>query len=389
MRSSREKLVFVVALSAVALMAAGAVFWGWKHQADDAPLGPGAAYDLSAYVKARSVGQWRLVSRMDSPLSFLKQTYCLAVSGDGCIAFGYDDGDVAVFMQAPWNQPEYLCEEEDVEILGTSYFGGAAKFENPWSGGGRVLSLAFDADGVLFAGLPGGVAVRRDWRWEEFLDRPGSRIVSLVVTEDMIFAADAASRVVLCLDREGNVVREIDGRDGADEADSAGFVLPSPHWAMAMGPDGLLRIANPGRRRVEAWTVDGHREFVWGRGGPGVGQFSGCCNPAALAVLDDGRIVTVEKGDLLTVTVFEPDGPQAGTAGEVSCVVAGPDRFTVEDGAVSLAVLPDGTVLVLQTPGGVLSVFEPPPRGAGEARGAGVSPARPAGILPASGEEIR
>ena len=361
MNSSREKLVLVVALSAVALMAAGVVFF--RFTSDDATLGPGATYDLSTYVKARSVGQWRMVSQELA----LQPAYSLAVDGAGRVAVG-GLGEIVLCPVAVWRDEAVKAPFEIVPV--PALFGERSL--------GRVLSLAFDADGALFVGQTDGIALwqpdsRQQRTWVKFLDRPGCSIVNIVVTDDMIFAADAASRTVLCLDRDGNVVRTIDGRDGSGgEPDSVGFVLPSPHWAMAMGADGLLRIANPGRRRVEAWTVDGHREFVWGQGGPGVGQFSGCCNPAALAVLDDGRIVTAEKGDLLTVTVFEPDGPQAGTAGQVSCVIAGPDRFVTEDGAVAVAALPDGTVLVLQTPGGVLSVFEPP---------------RAASVPPVSGEE--
>ena len=359
--------MLVVALSAVALMTAGVFLWPSPPSSDSPPLGPGATDGLSRYAQARSIGEYRLVLQT----STLPWAYCLAVADGGRVAVG-GNGHIGVGTLAEWGNSLMLRRSEWVVPVQT--LAVPALFEER-SSGGRVLSLAFDTDGTLFVGLSGGIVVQgEDVPWKVFFERSGSQIVNIVVTDEMIFAADAASRVVLCLDRDGNLVREIDGRAGEDEADSAGFVLPSPHWGMAMGADGLLRIANPGRRQVEAWTVDGHREFVWGRRGPGVGEFSGCCNPAALAVLDDGRIITAEKGELLTVTAYHPDGPQAGTMGQVARVVAGPDRFRMADGAVSLAVMPDGTVLVLQTPGGVLSVFEPP---------------RDAGILPASGEENR
>jgi len=377
MTSAREKLVLTVALSAVALMAAGSFWWRVnppRGGSSNAPLGPGAAYDLSKHTRTRSGGEYRLLARIPT----LPRAYSMAVDGNGRVAIG-GDGKIVMGTPAAWQA--HGQGDEGAAADGLVTLTVPTMFADQRSDG-RVLSLAFSDDGRLYLGLRGGFAMfhpainQELWPHKLVVDQPGSYFVSLVVTDDTLFAADAASRTVQCFNRRrGFTFREIDGRAGETEADSPGFILPSPHWAMAMGPDGLLRIANPGRRRVEAWTADGHREFVWGQGGPGVGQFSGCCNPAALAVLEDGRIVTAEKGDLLTVTVFEPDGPQSGTAGQVSCVVAGPDRFGLEDGAVSLAVTSDGLVLVLQTPGGMLSVFEPPQRGEGTQRGAGVSPA--------------
>jgi len=350
----------------VVLMAAGSFHFFWRANSSPAgpPAGPGGANDLSKYTQARSVGEYMLAFQTQT----LPRAYCLAVGAGGCVVVG-GDGEIAVDVPVPWQGyptpwrgdpntiPDYsrkvLPAADTLATVSVPVMFAEQRADS------RVLSLAFSGDDdALFVGLRGGIARYSGGQWEKFLDRPGSNIVSLVVTDDMMFAADAASRTVLCVNPDGQIVREIDGKAG--ESGSPGFVLPSPHWGMAMGPDGLLRIANPGKRRVEAWTVDGHREFVWGTAGPGVGQFSGCCNPVALAVLDDGRIVTAEKGELLTVTVYAPDGPQAGTAGQVQCVVAGPDCFRKEDGAVSIAVMPDGTVLVLQTPGGVLSVFEPP-----------------------------
>ena len=63
-----------------------------------------------------------------------------------------------------------------------------------------------------------------------------------------------------------------------------------------MAPDGLLRVVNPGMHRIEAYTPDGDLESFWGRRVDGIEGFCGCCNPANIAILPDGRIVTAEKG---------------------------------------------------------------------------------------------
>ena len=94
-----------------------------------------------------------------------------------------------------------------------------------------------------------------------------------------------------------------------------GFVVPSPYFDVAIAPDGLLRVANPGMHQIEAFTFDGHLELSWGKRGLGIEALCGCCNPSNIAILSDGRIVTAEKG-LPRVKVYS-------ATGEFECVVVG------------------------------------------------------------------
>ena len=86
-----------------------------------------------------------------------------------------------------------------------------------------------------------------------------------------------------------------------------GFIVPSPYFDVAVAPDGLLRVVNPGAHRVEAYTFDGHLELSWGKRGMGIGDFCGCCNPSNIAILPDGRVVTAEKG-IPRVKVYSASG---------------------------------------------------------------------------------
>ena len=95
------------------------------------------------------------------------------------------------------------------------------------------------------------------------------------------------------------------------------MICPSPYLDVAVAPDGLLRVANPGMHRVEAYTFDGHHELTWGKAGSAIGEFCGCCGPSHIAVLPDGRVVTAEKG-IPRVKVYT-------AAGQFECVVAGPE----------------------------------------------------------------
>jgi hypothetical protein len=177
-----------------------------------------------------------------------------------------------------------------------------------------------------------------------------SYLTALAVTEQGLFLADAGQREVIHCDRAG---REV-GRFGKlrSSPDVPGFVVPSPYFDLAAAPDGVLRVANPGRHRMEAYGFDGAYLDGWGDPGMAIERFCGCCNPTHFCVLPDGGVVTSEKG-LNRIKIHNSDGSLRG-------VVAGPDHL-VEDAALArracedchigyslpVAAAPDGMILAL------------------------------------------
>ncbi len=183
-----------------------------------------------------------------------------------------------------------------------------------------VRCVAAAADGLIYAGLRDHLEVfdakgQRKASWPA--PGPKSWLSGIAVNEAEVFVADAGSRVVLRYDRAGKLA----GRIGERNADRnvPGFILPSPFLDVELHRDGLLRINNPGRHRVEAYTRDGEFELAWGKPTAGIDGFCGCCNPINLAVLPDGRLITCEKG-LPRVKVYNLQG-------EFESVVAGPESF--------------------------------------------------------------
>jgi len=184
-----------------------------------------------------------------------------------------------------------------------------------------------------------------------------------------IYAADAGGKVVLRYDKDGNLLGEIglpsDGELKADDGkgEVLGFIVPSPYFDLAMGGDGLLRVVNPGLHRIRAYTPEGlyEKPLTWGATGYDIGAFCGCCNPAALAMLPDGRFVTGEKG-LPRVKIYSPEG-------RFECVVAGPKTLdptqtTAEDARaehrlepVDLACDSRGRILVLDPSAKMVRIF--------------------------------
>ncbi len=180
-----------------------------------------------------------------------------------------------------------------------------------------VAKVEHASPGRLYVGMKDHVEVYdADGRRQSVWPSPGKRSVltSIAVGDEDVFAADAGSLVVWHYDRNGKVLGQIGRRDPSRNI--PGFVVPSPYFDVAIAPDGLLRVANPGIHQIEAFTFDGNLELSWGKRGMGIKAFCGCCNPSNIAILGDGRIVTAEKG-MPRVKVYSPTG-------EFECVVVGP-----------------------------------------------------------------
>jgi hypothetical protein len=184
--------------------------------------------------------------------------------------------------------------------------------------------LAVADDGTVYAGLGDHVEVydpsgTRKAKWES--PGPDSILTSIAAYEDEIFVADAGSRVVLRYDESGNLLNRIGERD--EERNIPGLVVPGPYLDLAVAPDGLLRVTNPGVQQIEAYTFDGYMELSWGKPSPEIDGFSGCHNPVNFAILPDGRFVTCEKG-LPRVKVYTPEGV-------FESVVAGTELFDMTE----------------------------------------------------------
>jgi len=236
------------------------------------------------------------------------------------------------------------------------------------AGAGKPRSLAVSDDGKVYVGMPDHVEVydgqgNQLTSWDS-LGR-GAVLTSIAVSKADVFVADAGNRIVLHYDTTGKLIKRIGGKAapvGGEDRNVPGFVIPSPHFDLAVAKDGLLCVVNPGRRRIEAYTLNGDLEFWWGESSVAVEGFCGCCNPVNFALLPDGGFVTCEKG-LVRVKVYDSEGRFVG-------VVAGPDQLIAagqaricdfpdqcQAGAFDVAADSKGRVFVLDTIKNLVRVF--------------------------------
>ena len=156
----------------------------------------------------------------------------------------------------------------------------------------------------------------------------------MAVADDDVFLADSGNRVILRYDRAGKRVKRIGDKD--KDRNVPGLIAPSPYLEVKIAPDGLLRVNNTGRHRVESYTFDGDLEFAWGKPTAAIEGFCGCCNPIGIALLADGRHVTCEKG-LPRVKIYT-------ATGEFESVVAGTESFPENARTGSVRDASDGTM---------------------------------------------
>ena len=224
--------------------------------------------------------------------------------------------------------------------------------------------LAIDGDSKIYIGMKDHVQVYDDRgkRLATF-QRLGDDAVltSIAVSKNDVFVADAGNRIVHRFDTTGKLINRIGGKD--KDKNIPGFIIPSPHFDLAVGHDGLLRVVNPGYHRIEAYTSEGDLEFSWGTfSNVNIEGFCGCCNPVNFAILADESFVTCEKG-LVRIKIYDPAGVFVGAvAGPEQLVQEGTSRICetaaeCQTGSFDVAVDTRGRIFVLDTIKNVVRIF--------------------------------
>jgi len=331
--------LLVIAAALVIIVAALVMIMGKKDQ-------PQWQYDLSRYLKIDpALIKYEEVGRVKTGL---QKPRGIAIGHDDSL-YVVGDKSIRVFDIAPSPGTTLAPTEWPVP--------GSPKADIPVGRPPRCAAVA--EDGTIYVAMTDHVEVygadgKKIAAWDSFGEK--AEITSIAVADNEVYVADYGDRVILRCDTSGAVLARIGEKD--PDRNIPGLVVPSAHLDVAVAPDGLLRVSNPGKRRIEAYTRDGDLEFWWGKPSAEIDGFCGCCNPTDFVVTLDGEIITSEKG-LARVKVYED------ITGKFLGVVAAPEKFAEamaygflgDFPGFDLAVDSNGRVLVLDPATRTVRIF--------------------------------
>ena len=209
--------------------------------------------------------------------------------------------------------------------------------------------VTVDESTVVYVGEPG--------RLEQF-DSSGNRltvwqdeerlglVTAVGIHGEYVLVADARDRCIRRYDKSGRWLNDI-GKDNRTK----GFLVPNGYLDFVLDDQGVIHAANPGKHRVERYSMEGELLGFFGRfGGRRPEDFPGCCNPTNLARTTAGHIVVTEKAGP-RVKVFT-------AAGEFHTVVA-TEEFDANCKNMDVAVDLQGRIYVVDTVHLNIHVFEP------------------------------
>lgn len=185
------------------------------------------------------------------------------------------------------------------------------------------------------------------WRSDPLDER--AVITALALKNGTIFAADAGNRAVHRFSDGGIYVGSFEGKTSIEG--NHGFIVPSPYFDLGVNPDGELWVVNPGKHALENYSDDGNLRSFLENISQEIDGFVGCCNPAHIAIMADGSFLTSEKG-IPRIKIHK-------VSGELSTVVAPPDKFTEDGEAPDVAVDEEGIVYALDYDRNMIRIFEP------------------------------
>jgi len=271
--------------------------------------------------------------KVDPSLIHFKETRNIPLGNRKC--GGLDISDNELFIVG--NNFLWIISTDGIQKLFTELNGDAACVKVS----GEEIFIGYQSHVEVFDRSGRNLA-----SWEDLGDR--CVITSIAVKDDNIYVADAGNRRILIYDRNGNVKSQFEGKSTGKEGH--GFIIPSPSFDVVVNNYGELWVVNPGRHAIENYTDDGELRGFWQNSSMSIEGFSGCCNPAEIAVTTDGDFITSEKG-MVRIKIYD-------ASGRLKSVVAGPAKFNEEGQAPEVVMDEQGIIYALDFDRISIRIFE-------------------------------
>jgi hypothetical protein len=178
----------------------------------------------------------------------------------------------------------------------------------------------------------------------EFAD---SYFSSIAVGKDLVFVADAGKKQVIIYDKDLVKVLSFKGESGV--SDVHGFIVPGNQFALAIDADDELWVVNPGLHAIQNYSHEGRLRGYWSKTSFEPDGFTGCCNPCFLKILNNGDMLTSEKG-LVRVKIHKESG-------ELISIAAPPEKFKTGGSAPAIAFDEDDNIIILDFDNNMIRFF--------------------------------
>ena len=278
------------------------------------------------------VGEFR---KVDSTAILFHETVTFAVKADNPAGIAVSGKNIIVVADKLLLKYDYSGKEIlRKEIPDTANCVTVDSNNEIWIGTSHSVAL-FDQGGTLLK------------RWNSFGDR--SVITSIAVSGEAVYVADAGNRIVYECNTKGQVLSKIGEKN--EQIGVPGYIIPSPYFDLGLDDNKFLWVVNPGRHSFENYNPDGSLRTSWGVSSFKIEGFSGCCNPAHMAIMADNSFITSEKG-MPRIKWYDQHGVFLG-------VVASPEMFDDDSYlAPDIAIDSDQRVVALDFERNQVRIFE-------------------------------
>jgi len=151
-------------------------------------------------------------------------------------------------------------------------------------------------------------------------------ILSIAINNKVIFVSDTNSKNVKAINRDSNdVIFDIEG--------DPKFQIPGPFFPIGLYNDQIW-IADPGRHQLQIYNFQGEYVSTWTPDEP----FPGCCNPTDFTIVENGNIITMQKG-ISEVKMFSPTGG-------IICTIAPTNAFKSVSSRKQMAVFREDAIVI-------------------------------------------